>query len=103
MQEIIKNLKDLRNGIFKDTTAVNNLIDKTILLAEQESNRLEKLVSQKFTEEKAIKIFRWLLGYTDFPPRKDGEGAYWWRSNLRVLLNSIGITKEVLEDSKFSG
>ena len=25
----------------------------------------------------------WALGYTDFRPRKPGEGAYWWRKELR--------------------
>lgn len=31
-------------------------------------------------------IYRWLLGYTDFPQRKDGEGAYYWRTELRRRL-----------------
>lgn len=25
----------------------------------------------------------WALGETDFRPREDGEGAYWWRKELR--------------------
>jgi len=27
----------------------------------------------------------WALGYTNFPQRQDGEGPYWWRSELRAL------------------
>ena len=67
------------------------------------SGPAETLVSQKFTEEKAIKIFRWLLGYGGFPDKKEGDPSYYWRSHLRAFLDEIGITKEVLEDSKFSG
>jgi len=36
MEQIIKNLKDLKSGIFKDEDAVNKLIDETIFLAEQQ-------------------------------------------------------------------
>lgn len=32
--QLIGNLKDLRHGIFKNQQAVNDLIDETILLAE---------------------------------------------------------------------
>ncbi len=29
------------------------------------------------------KALRWALGEADeFPPRKEGEGAYWWRTEL---------------------
>ena len=37
-------------------------------------------------------IFEWLLGHTDFPARKDGDGAYYWRKELRKKLNEIGLT-----------
>lgn len=33
----------------------------------------------------------WLLGYTDFPQRKEGEGAYYWRKHLRKKLKEQGI------------
>ena len=36
MEQIIKNLEDLKSGIFKDEDAVNKLIDETIFLAEQQ-------------------------------------------------------------------
>lgn len=36
-------------------------------------------------------IFRWLLGYTDFRQREEGEGAYWWRKELRERLKAINI------------
>ena len=36
-------------------------------------------------------ILRWLFGYTDFPMRKDGEGAYWWRTYLREKLKKNGL------------
>jgi len=36
-------------------------------------------------------IFRWLLGYEDFPQRVSGEGRYYWRKYLRRKLSEIGI------------
>lgn len=36
-------------------------------------------------------IFRWLLGYENFPERKEGEGAYWWRKELRERLKKLNI------------
>ena len=52
LEQIIKNLKDLRSGIFKDAAAVNGLIDETILMAEQENDRPKpfmKPAEKKFT------------------------------------------------------
>ena len=34
-------------------------------------------------------IFKWLLGEYDFPARKEGEGAYWWRTELRKKLSRL--------------
>lgn len=39
-------------------------------------------------EAKFWPIFMWLLGYTDFPERKPGEGAYHWRGKLRRDLEN---------------
>lgn len=36
-------------------------------------------------------VYKWLLGYTDFPERKPGEGAYYWRKELRKKLKQIGV------------
>jgi hypothetical protein len=58
---IITNLRDLRTGVFENAQAVNKLIDETIMLAEKESNRLEKLVSLQETE--LIKQFMTIIKY----------------------------------------
>jgi len=42
-------------------------------------------------KSQVIKIFKWLLGYKSFPKRKDGDGLYWWRKELRNKLNKIGV------------
>jgi hypothetical protein len=39
----------------------------------------------------AADIFEWLLGYTDFRQREQGEGAYWWRKELRKRIDEAGI------------
>ena len=46
-----------------------------------------------------LEIFSWLLGYTDFPERQTGQGAYWWRSVLREKLKDVGI--KVLDAKEF--
>ncbi|MBU2061715.1 MAG: hypothetical protein KKH44_07710 [Bacteroidetes bacterium] len=100
---------ELPNSIYVDASDLQRVLEnftQQLPYALEEAlktNRAETLVSQKFTEEKAIKIFRWLLGYESFPDKKEGDPNYYWRSHLRAFLNEIGITKEVLEDSKFSG
>jgi hypothetical protein len=43
-----------------------------------------------------IEIFKWLLGYYDFPERKKGEGAYWWRVELRKKLSEIGFSGDLI-------
>ena len=41
------------------------------------------------TESKYRAIFEWLDGLTDFPERKEGEGAYYWRKHLREKIESL--------------
>ena len=43
------------------------------------------------SNKKEIEIFRWLLGYSDFPIKKEGEGNYYWRSELRKKLDKAEI------------
>lgn len=33
--------------------------------------------------ERLEEAIEWALGYTSFRPRENGEGAYWWRAELR--------------------
>jgi len=35
----------------------------------------------------------WALGYTDFRARKDGDGPYWWRTELRSRALPDGISE----------
>ncbi len=56
---------------------------------------VDKAISQTRKEvlEEHKKIFKWLLGYKDFPQRKEGEGAYYWRIHLRTKLRSLNKEK----------
>lgn len=48
--------------------------------------------------EKCIEIFKWLLGYYDFPePPKDGRPRYYWRSHLQDKLKESGIEIKNIE------
>lgn len=40
-------------------------------------------------------IFAWLQGYSDFPERKEGEGAYWWRRELNRRLEALPFPNSV--------
>jgi hypothetical protein len=39
----------------------------------------------------------WALGYTDFRAREEGEGAYWWRPELR---RRAALTPEQIESAQ---
>lgn len=49
------------------------------------------LVLAKSEYDNHKEIYKWLLGYSDFPARKQGEGAYYWRKELRKKLKEIGV------------
>jgi hypothetical protein len=84
-----------------DNTGRNQISVESEIRKHLDSRPLEKLVSGKFLE--VMKIFRWLLGYTNFPARKETEkGAYYWRTHLRKKLYIIGIDLKMIEDKKFS-
>lgn len=56
--------------------------------------------------ERMIDIFKWLLGYTDFPEKKTGDHEFYWRHYLRDRLYSIGIDilpggKDIDPESKY--
>lgn len=44
-------------------------------------------------------IFLWLLGYSDFPERKLGDGTYWWRKELRQKLKAIDLLEDLKVDN----
>ncbi len=49
-----------------------------------------KVLDEKI--EKQIEVFKWLLGYYDFPePPAEGRPRYYWRSHLRDKLKEIGV------------
>lgn len=52
---------------------------------------LDSTLDQVRREEKNKynSIFSWLFGETDFPLRKESEGAYWWRKELRRKLAEL--------------
>ena len=61
MQQIIDNLKTLRNGLFKDEQAVIELIDETLKLVEQKASQFDAFVMPKIAEVYICKIK--LLGF----------------------------------------
>ena len=52
---------------------------------------LSKLsTTRREVEDEYQEIFDWLDGRgEDFPERKEGEGAYYWRNHLRQKLQSL--------------
>jgi len=45
-----------------------------------------------------LELLAWLHGYTDFPERKAGDGAYWWRKELTKRMEAVGITHKMLDE-----
>jgi|GEM_PF-5157468 len=60
-------------------------LDAALKLVERQGKEIEAL------RTKNNDVYAWLFGYTDFPMRKEGEGAYWWRKYLRDKLTELGI------------
>lgn len=90
--EIEAALKDLENEAHtqgwegvndKNLKIANKVVREVIATAIESAKREER--------EKHIEIYRWLVGYYDFPERQEGVGAYWWRSHLMDKLKAIGI------------
>lgn len=50
-------------------------------------DKLQEVESQQDKEYQ--EIFNWLLGYTTFPKRKEGEGMFWWRKELREKVSHL--------------
>lgn len=48
---------------------------------------LQKIEKQ---EKQTRSVFRWLLGYTNFPIR-GASGPYYWRTHLRAKIKKLGI------------
>jgi hypothetical protein len=45
---------------------------------------LERLLQLRKAHNRMENAIRWALGETDdFPPREPGQGAFWWRTELR--------------------
>ncbi len=58
-------------------------------LAEKERSELRVELAR--VREADNEIFLWLLGHRDFPERQEGDGAYWWRKELRMKLALQGM------------
>jgi len=63
----------------------------------------DKLATAQAQLKRLGDIIVWALGYTDFAERKDGQGAYWWRTEMRAKLDKAGFkvnqAKQALEGS----
>ena len=65
---------------------------------EQYSEQIEAQISTfkmalkyvEHQEKQTRSVFRWLLGYTNFPIRGAG-GPYYWRKDLRTKIKKLGI------------
>ena len=42
-------------------------------------------------EDAVMDVFRWLLGYTDFPINDGAKSPYYWRPELRKKIAEAGI------------
>jgi hypothetical protein len=71
--------------------------DASKLMPCSDSSTLKKFAqillaeNTKEVEERHEQIYRWLLGYEDFPQRGKLDGAYYWRNHLRSKLREHGI------------
>jgi hypothetical protein len=87
------NEKTLRKDIVKQFgpagahIEIFDALERKLKSADDRIKMQEVLINKK----PDIAIFKWLLGYTNFPDRKPGDPPYFWRSLLRAKLKAIGI------------
>jgi hypothetical protein len=55
------------------------------------SDKIEDTDIPYLKEETVMEVFRWLLGYSDFPINEDGKSPYYWRPELRKKMAELGI------------
>ena len=62
-------------------------------LKKKPKNNKSGIPSGMLDKKDVMKVMRWLLGYDKgFPARKEGEGAYYWRTELREKIRKeLGI------------
>lgn len=102
--EIAETLKELREVGFYCEATVQDVIeiieslaakvaeledDKRCLtvaneaMTNQANNAITRAERAEAERDKLKAAIRWALGYEDWPERKDGEGAFYWRKELR--------------------
>ena len=49
------------------------------------------IAGAQWQKEQVIEVMKYMCGYTDFPARQEGQGAYYWRTIMREKFKEIGI------------
>jgi hypothetical protein len=82
------------SGTLKETKKIvgsGTAADPYIIVSVKNSIRKPKNKTKSY-EQKAKKIFKWLLGENGFFPQYyAGAGHYYWRTELRKRLKKAGI------------
>jgi hypothetical protein len=101
--ELAAFIADAANAFATDEdvfTAANNNQDKIgVLTVQRDEARAQLAAAQQRIAELEAAIV-WALGYTDFRPREEGEGTYYWRAELRKRAN---MTQEQIDKALASG
>ncbi len=86
----------------KDDRRAGMMLHSFASFAQMMNNAAPALLAAAEQNERLRLAIRWALGYeqhdgTDFRERQPGEGAYWWRKELRTRtgLSDEDIAKEI--------
>lgn len=66
-----------------DPTRINSVGDRA-------DSHFDDLQTLRDERDRLARAIVWALGYTDFRAREQGEGAYWWRTELRLRAKLTG-------------
>ena len=64
--------------------------ESCVLSREGEEAPKSELETLRDERDRLARAIVWALGYTDFRAREQGEGAYWWRTELRLRAKLTG-------------
>lgn len=87
LQHLIKSYDINAENLLNDPRQISMALNRSWDIQKQLASSVD-ILNKKVSA--ANDAFIWLLGYTDFPERQEGDGSYYWRSLLFNKLKDSG-------------
>lgn len=96
VKNLFENDSEIHAGLSAAYSRYNRMVGELAYKLDKQQQSLPRI--------EVLKLIAWLLGYNDFPERKEGEGPHYWRTHLREKIKAMGIeiseVEAILEPEK---